>query len=233
MVASYAVVRPILAALTVIPLIPATWRAALSIFITTLDGVSDSFKAGKDLAVGDGGSTLIFRSPPSRVDQSELVIPIEYPKNPDSLAPTRRKRRELLRAARRTGSFAPEQVPDRHHQRWTASKGVTDDPGGVGANLLNSESSRVAVYHAFAVTYASLGVRSPACKPTSYLSFRPKNVEVFQTEGRITYRCVTPIDEVGVCPRYGSTVLIGRESHGRGPSICEPRVSVSTNERIS
>jgi hypothetical protein len=64
MVASYAVVRPILAALAVIPLIPATWRAALSIFITTLDGVTDSFKAGKDLAVGDGGSTSTVEMEP-------------------------------------------------------------------------------------------------------------------------------------------------------------------------
>ncbi|HSY49918.1 MAG TPA: hypothetical protein VLC46_13975 [Thermoanaerobaculia bacterium] len=63
MVASYAVVRPILAALAVIPLIPATWRAALSIFITTLDGVTDSFKAGKDLAVGDGVSSTVEMEP--------------------------------------------------------------------------------------------------------------------------------------------------------------------------
>ena len=45
---TYAVARPILLGLTAIPLIPATWRAAMRVFLTTLDEVTESFKAGKD-----------------------------------------------------------------------------------------------------------------------------------------------------------------------------------------
>ncbi len=56
--ATYAVARPILVALIAIALVPETWRTALSIFVGTLDGVTASFKAGKDLAVGDGASTV-------------------------------------------------------------------------------------------------------------------------------------------------------------------------------
>jgi hypothetical protein len=58
LIAAYAVARPILVALTAISLRPATWRTALRIFTTTLDEVSLSFKAGKDLAVGDGGTCV-------------------------------------------------------------------------------------------------------------------------------------------------------------------------------
>ena len=54
---TYAGVRPILVALASVPLVPETWRAALSVFVASLDGVTATFKAGKDLAVG-GGSTV-------------------------------------------------------------------------------------------------------------------------------------------------------------------------------
>jgi hypothetical protein len=46
----YATARPIIAAVSAIPLIPAKWRAVLSVFLVTLDEVTASFKAGKDLA---------------------------------------------------------------------------------------------------------------------------------------------------------------------------------------
>jgi anaerobic glycerol-3-phosphate dehydrogenase len=52
LVTVFGAVRPILTALlaATIPLIPAAWRAVLTIFVSTLDDVSASFKAGKDLA---------------------------------------------------------------------------------------------------------------------------------------------------------------------------------------
>lgn len=58
LVTVYASARPILAALAAIPLIPSTWHTVLTIFVSTLDGVSASFKAGKDLAIApvDGGT---------------------------------------------------------------------------------------------------------------------------------------------------------------------------------
>ena len=40
------------------------WRSAISVFVITLDGVTDTFKAGKDLAVGDGGSTSTVEMEP-------------------------------------------------------------------------------------------------------------------------------------------------------------------------
>ena len=55
---TYAGVRPILLALAAVPLVPETWRAAISVFVASLDGVTASFKAGKDLAAGNGGSTI-------------------------------------------------------------------------------------------------------------------------------------------------------------------------------
>ena len=64
LVITYAGVRPILVALSAVPLVPETWRAALSVFVATLDGVTASFKAGKDLAVGDGGSTSTVEMEP-------------------------------------------------------------------------------------------------------------------------------------------------------------------------
>ncbi len=39
-------------------MIPSIWRTALRIFTTTTDEVTLSFKAGKDLAVGDCGSSV-------------------------------------------------------------------------------------------------------------------------------------------------------------------------------
>ncbi len=49
----YAVVRPILMAIATTPLFPPASRAALRIFITTVDDVTPSLKAGKDLAIAD------------------------------------------------------------------------------------------------------------------------------------------------------------------------------------
>ena len=46
LVTSYAAARPILAALAVIPFIPASWRAVLAVFTTTLDETSASFRFG-------------------------------------------------------------------------------------------------------------------------------------------------------------------------------------------
>ena len=51
LVTAFNAVRPILMALaSALPLIPAAWRTLLSVFVSTLDDVSASFKAGKDLA---------------------------------------------------------------------------------------------------------------------------------------------------------------------------------------
>jgi hypothetical protein len=54
LIIAYAAARPILVAVSAIPLIPATWRAVVTTFVIALDGFSATFKAGKDLAVGDG-----------------------------------------------------------------------------------------------------------------------------------------------------------------------------------
>jgi hypothetical protein len=52
--ATYAVARPILLAVTAIPLIPASWRAALRIFVATLDETTAAFRTGSsDLTAGD------------------------------------------------------------------------------------------------------------------------------------------------------------------------------------
>ncbi|HEV7484639.1 MAG TPA: hypothetical protein VGQ65_03070 [Thermoanaerobaculia bacterium] len=51
---AYTAARPILIAVSAIPLIPATWRAIVTTLVAALDGVTDTFKAGKDLAVGNG-----------------------------------------------------------------------------------------------------------------------------------------------------------------------------------
>jgi hypothetical protein len=59
---TYALARPILVGLAAIPLIPAAWRAALRVFLTTLDEVTatikpgevnEAFKAGKDQLAAD------------------------------------------------------------------------------------------------------------------------------------------------------------------------------------
>jgi hypothetical protein len=52
LVAVFDAVRPILMAIaSTIPLIPAAWRTLMGVFVSTLDDVSASFKAGKDLAI--------------------------------------------------------------------------------------------------------------------------------------------------------------------------------------
>jgi hypothetical protein len=48
---AYTAARPILVAVSAIPLIPATWRAIVTTLVVALDGVTNSFKAGKDLAL--------------------------------------------------------------------------------------------------------------------------------------------------------------------------------------
>lgn len=52
----YPAARLILAAVASTPLLPTTWRSVLSLLVVVLDQVT-SFKAGKDLAVGDGGAS--------------------------------------------------------------------------------------------------------------------------------------------------------------------------------
>jgi hypothetical protein len=57
LVATYTAVRPILAAISVLPLVPANWRLGLRVFIEALDAfvvtpsvtAQEDFKAGKDL----------------------------------------------------------------------------------------------------------------------------------------------------------------------------------------
>jgi hypothetical protein len=67
LIAAYAATRPLLVAMSVIKLVPAHWRAVLRILINTLDEVSlsfrASFKAGKDLAVGDGSGSSVEMEP--------------------------------------------------------------------------------------------------------------------------------------------------------------------------
>ena len=52
---AYTAARPILMAVAAIPFIPANWRAIVGVLVATLDQVTASFKAGKDLAVSDDG----------------------------------------------------------------------------------------------------------------------------------------------------------------------------------
>jgi hypothetical protein len=54
----YPKARLILAGLAATPLIPQTWSALLSLLLVVLDQVTASFKAGKDLAIGDGGAKV-------------------------------------------------------------------------------------------------------------------------------------------------------------------------------
>jgi hypothetical protein len=54
LVIAYTAARPILAAVAAMPFIPATWRAVVTALVVTLDQVTASFKAGKDLGVGEG-----------------------------------------------------------------------------------------------------------------------------------------------------------------------------------
>ena len=53
----YASARQILVALSTIPLIPAAWRALLAVFVGSMDDLSATFKAGKDLATAPVGDT--------------------------------------------------------------------------------------------------------------------------------------------------------------------------------
>jgi hypothetical protein len=54
LVMSYAAARPILVALAAIPFIPAAWRAVVTAFIVTLDGVTAAFRTGSsDLTAGN------------------------------------------------------------------------------------------------------------------------------------------------------------------------------------
>jgi hypothetical protein len=50
LVTVYATARPIIVALSAIPLFPDKWRSLLKVFVASLDDVSAAFKAGKDLA---------------------------------------------------------------------------------------------------------------------------------------------------------------------------------------
>ena len=50
---AYTAARPILVAVSAIPLIPATWRTIVTTLVIALDGVTNTFKAGKDLAVSE------------------------------------------------------------------------------------------------------------------------------------------------------------------------------------
>ncbi|MEA2327058.1 MAG: hypothetical protein QOE68_2017 [Thermoanaerobaculia bacterium] len=50
---AYTAARPILVALAAMPFIPATWRAIVTTFVVALDQITASFKAGKDLSIGD------------------------------------------------------------------------------------------------------------------------------------------------------------------------------------
>jgi hypothetical protein len=55
LVTLYAAVKPLLAVIATLPLVPQSWRAAVALFIATLDAVTSppqinpDFKAGKDL----------------------------------------------------------------------------------------------------------------------------------------------------------------------------------------
>jgi len=54
LITNYIAARPILVAVAATPFIPAKWRALIRALVVMLDEVSLSFKAGKDLAIGDG-----------------------------------------------------------------------------------------------------------------------------------------------------------------------------------
>ena len=51
----YTAVKPLMAAFSALPLLPQSWRAALALFVATLDAITSApeanpdFKAGKDL----------------------------------------------------------------------------------------------------------------------------------------------------------------------------------------
>jgi hypothetical protein len=64
LITAYAAARPILSVLAATPLIPATWRAIVATLVLALDQVTNSFKAGKDLAVGDGDGAPVSTMEP-------------------------------------------------------------------------------------------------------------------------------------------------------------------------
>jgi hypothetical protein len=64
LVAAYTAARPILAVLAATPLIPATWRAIVATLVLALDQVTASFKAGKDLGVGEGDGAPVSTMEP-------------------------------------------------------------------------------------------------------------------------------------------------------------------------
>jgi hypothetical protein len=64
LITAYAAARPILSVLAATPLIPATWRAIVATLVLALDQVTASFKAGKDLAVGDGDGAPVSTMEP-------------------------------------------------------------------------------------------------------------------------------------------------------------------------
>jgi hypothetical protein len=45
----YQAIRPLLEVVALLPIIPVNWRAAVRLFVVTLDQFDASFKAGKDL----------------------------------------------------------------------------------------------------------------------------------------------------------------------------------------
>jgi hypothetical protein len=52
LVTNFSAARPILVAVAGIAFLPSKWRAVMTAHVVTLDEVTNSFKAGKDLAVG-------------------------------------------------------------------------------------------------------------------------------------------------------------------------------------
>jgi hypothetical protein len=61
---AYAAARPILSVLAATPLIPATWRGIVATLVLALDQVTASFKAGKDLAVGNVADSSVSTMEP-------------------------------------------------------------------------------------------------------------------------------------------------------------------------
>jgi hypothetical protein len=61
---AYTAARPILSVLAATPLIPATWRGIVATLVLALDQVTASFKAGKDLAVGNGDDAPVSTMEP-------------------------------------------------------------------------------------------------------------------------------------------------------------------------
>jgi hypothetical protein len=74
---TYAVARPILVGLAAIPLIPAAWRAALRVFLTTLDEVTESFKPGEVTETFKAGKDqLAADTQPGEQGEMEPKLPV-------------------------------------------------------------------------------------------------------------------------------------------------------------